>query len=228
MFDDEILLEEILLRDCSKYLSLMRRLYKKGIKRPLLRGSAEVFTDLKRINFKARAKTMNMEERDHQIANSWFYDKFGIKARTDTLFVTTRISMAKHYGTPHYVFPIGGFEVIHSPVISDLFLSMGTHSKYEVARSFGIEHDEIKNINDYKEAKKFFDELYLNDNDTYTRIVSTILEKGNYQKNDFAGAFESGNEIMLKCKAFYMISTDNERVYEFINSFVWDDIYYGN
>ena len=39
----------------------------------------------------------------HEVADAWFYEKFGIKARSQTIFCTPDIDQAREYGTPYVV-----------------------------------------------------------------------------------------------------------------------------
>ena len=44
----------------------------------------------------------------HKVFDEAFQKKFGVKARSNTLFTTKNENTAKGYGTVYYVFPIGG------------------------------------------------------------------------------------------------------------------------
>lgn len=222
--DDEVLIEEKILNNCQPYLKLLKHLYQSGMKRPLLRGSAEPFNVLTRIPVKERKQPMNMEKVDHEITNQWFKDTFGIAARSHTVFVTTNRGLAKHYGTIHYVFPIGKFSIINSPDYADLFLQLGWLEKARIYKDIFNVEDEI-NLETYKDAKTFLEELKNKEYEKYEKVITYILENGNYQKNNYKEAFKNGNEIMLKCKAFYIINADDERINDFINDFIWDEVY---
>lgn len=57
----------------------------------------------------------------HDKMDDQFYKKFGIKARSNSIFCTSILYNAEKYGTPYYIFPIGNYEIIWSPWIFDLY-----------------------------------------------------------------------------------------------------------
>ena len=57
----------------------------------------------------------------HDWVDNWFYKKFGIKARSNTIFCTSHKGYALSYGNLFVIFPIGKFEVIWSSRLKDLF-----------------------------------------------------------------------------------------------------------
>ncbi|MFW5795192.1 MAG: hypothetical protein ACOCV1_06875 [Bacillota bacterium] len=48
----------------------------------------------------------------HEYADKLFYEKFGIKARSSTLFCASHPGMVKIYGNPFIIFPIGKYSLI--------------------------------------------------------------------------------------------------------------------
>lgn len=232
--DDDILIEEILLNNCKPYLTLLKELARNGIKKPLLRGSAQPYDTLTKIKVSERPKPMSMDQEDHQISNAWFKEKFNVAARTETVFVTTSRGLASNYGLIHYVFPIGKFSIINSNKYTDLFLEMGWMQKANIyKKKFGVPEGydletykgDKKFLETYKGVKKFLEDVKTENPSKYKEIVTTILENGDYEKNNFKEAFRNGNEIMLKCNAFYIISEEDDRIKDFINDFIWDDIF---
>ena len=57
----------------------------------------------------------------HEWVDEWFYNKFGIRARSNTVFCINNRNYAMTYGKAYVVFPIGKFEVIWSHAIEDLY-----------------------------------------------------------------------------------------------------------
>lgn len=228
MFDDtdEILMEEQLITKCGPYLRLLKHLAAQGIKRPLLRGSMGDYSGLTRVQVTPRDITMNMSKVNTQIANEWFVGEFGIAARTDTVFTTTNRGMASSYGRINMVFPIGKFSIIHSENYKDLFYALGSKNiletleeqNYDLATLYGHVSDDAGMKND-----ALIEAMIKHDPEEYKNVVKEVLAKGGYRKNDFASAFKSGHEIMLRCKAYFIVSAD-ERIEDFINDFIWDDL----
>lgn len=228
MFDDtdEILMEEQLITKCGPYLRLLKHLAAQGIKRPLLRGSMDDYSELTRVQVKPREMTMNMSKTNTQIANEWFVEEFGIAARTDTVFTTTNRGMASSYGRINMVFPIGKFSIIHSENYKDLFYALGSKNiletleeeNYDLASLYDHVSDDEPKMNE-----ALIEAMIKNDPEGYKKVVKRVLEKGDYKKNEFANAFKSGHEIMLRCKAYFIVGAD-ERIEDFINDFIWDDL----
>lgn len=59
----------------------------------------------------------------HQLADSWFHNKFGIKARSQTIFVSTCQKQASIYSGEHGVIfevePVGDYNLIYSANVDD-------------------------------------------------------------------------------------------------------------
>jgi len=60
----------------------------------------------------------------HEIYDDFFDKKFGIKARSNTVFTTGNYGTAMEYGMVYAVFPIGDFRFVWSPTIDDLYIHM--------------------------------------------------------------------------------------------------------
>lgn len=223
MFDDlDEIPEEKILRSCKPYLDLVARVYKdSGLLRPFLHGSENIKMELTKFTFKPRSKPMNSPLRDFEIANKWFQDNFGIKARSETLFVTTTISVANMYGEPHLVFPIGKFGTIHSDEAKDLYLKLTPSSIIE--QDFKEEYQEYvkEHGKNPKITYEFVDKAYELYPERYEKAVMDILDGFDYKKNDYRNALLSGSEIMLKTKKFYVIRKTDEMM-QFLRDYVED------
>lgn len=66
-------------------------------------------------------KPRDTPEDIHEWADNWFYENFGIRARSNTMFCTSEASKTKQYGELYIVFPIGNFEIIWSHRLKDLY-----------------------------------------------------------------------------------------------------------
>ncbi|WP_350588195.1 MULTISPECIES: hypothetical protein [unclassified Psychrobacter] len=58
----------------------------------------------------------------HNVADNWFYNKFGVRARSETIFCTTDLHQALRFGYVHKIVPIEdeGIRFIYSPNVIDL------------------------------------------------------------------------------------------------------------
>lgn len=60
----------------------------------------------------------------HRLVDDEFEKLFDIKARSQTLFCTPNMAMARRYGVPYYIFPVGKYEIIWSDSVGDLYSSL--------------------------------------------------------------------------------------------------------
>lgn len=59
----------------------------------------------------------------HQIADQWFSEQFGVKARSETLMCTPSLPRAKDYGwvAVAEIEPIGDYTIVYSPNVVDFY-----------------------------------------------------------------------------------------------------------
>lgn len=131
---EEVSIEKIaekIVNDCQPYLKQINKAdYDDPNQRFLLSGrrSNSVF-DKKTVRQDREPLDTNAEV--HKWFDNWFYKKFGIKARSQTVFCTGSNS-AYGYGNAYYIFPIGNFEVIWSRDIKDFYsLSAGHRIEFD-------------------------------------------------------------------------------------------------
>ena len=215
MLDDEdYIIEEKIIDMCGRYLNRLRAVYQSTGKRvAFYRGSPDKVMEGDIKTFQPRTKSMNTLQPIHEISNEWFEYKFGIKARTDTLFVTSNKVQAKEYGFIHYIFPVGGFTTIHSDTYDDLFFKINNREFKKILRKKGMDGEYTGNV---------IGKVAENDLELAKEIVYEILEDGDYAKGKSSAALLSGNEVMLKTKQFIVVPYD-DRFIEFMNTVVYTD-----
>ena len=108
----------------------------------------------------------NLNLRDHKLADQIFYEKFGIRFRSQSVFCTGDISSAKCYGDVAIIKPIGNYKICWSPICHDFI---------EVEQS------------------------HLN--------IIDFIEENRYKIGDLKEALDSGNEIMLFCERYKVLSS---------------------
>ncbi len=146
-------------------------------------------------------KPLDTPRYDHELFDDLLYDKFKIKGRSDTLFVTGDPSIASGYGNSVYmIFPIGSYKIIWSDMVSDLY---NNHYINQIYNKYNIS---FKDVHD-----KHYDERLIKD--LKKNIISTYYI-GNIKK-----AINSGYEIMLSCKEYYGIKW-NKYFYQ-VRSYVY-------
>lgn len=111
-----------------------------------------------------------------------FQENWGWRPRQEGLFVTGDEKSARNYGLLYIVVPIGDFKFLWSYKIHDLFSKLVIDDDVSIKMEWEIE--------------KYFESKYI---DTYS---SENLPK----------AIDTGVEIMLKCKEYYLIGNALEEI----------------
>jgi hypothetical protein len=162
----------------------------------------------------------NRESKDSSSAfmamyDNYFKDRFGYKARSQSLFTFFSEHTADQYKRPagdvYMIFPRGEFKYIWSPYIADLFLDFEEHWGHPPERGFNF----------HVAIKKAMDELGIGDGDEKSGNLSTddkALIMSKVLEDNPEIFLDSGlqhaarqypeHEIMLKCKDYYAISVD--------------------
>ena len=125
----------------------------------------------------------------HKVADDWFFKKFGVRSRSNAVFTTFDYYSADYYGKPFYVFPIGKYTAVSSPVIEDLFNAI----QYKYNYLFDDEY------------KKILSEAIYTSSLTKEEIqkkIEALLNSGNYSKK----LTVHKNEVMITCKNYYILS----------------------
>lgn len=169
---------EILEKDCRPFLNEWKRL---GINDFLYSGRVDYKTFTKKTIRKDR-QPLNTPEAIHQIIDNWFNKKFGVKARSNSMFCSFDMDMIETYGYEHFVFPIGQYKVISSADVGDLFIDL---------------HKYVDNKGKGSIDRYFLDRKLIELKD----IVYEFLKNAKYKE----GLQRHNNEIMLICKDVYLM-----------------------
>lgn len=113
----------------------------------------------------------------HNYVDELFYDEFGIRARSNTLFCSMDAHAVKTYGDPYLIFPIGQYKLIWSPEISDFYGDIIQDAEGYDERT--IERTMEREIEDAVETYKI------------TKVLPDI---------------STYSEIMLYCKKYYALN----------------------
>lgn len=133
-------------------------------------------------------------------SDQWIHDemdngleaKYGWKPRSEGLFVTGDKSQASKYGYEYIVLPFNGYKYTWSPKIKDLFFALYSFSSPMLT---GID----------KFLSLFIKDEYY---DEYVKQRGVANAIKTYKDTNLTKAIDSGNEIIIKCKAYYMMDTD--------------------
>jgi len=107
-------------KDCKPYLKQLNKLNFSNYN--LLRSGRRNVGYFKKLSVRMDRRPIDTPMDIHNWLDNWFHKKFGIKARSQTLFCTSDISFAGSYGSSiYYIFPISNFEIIWSNIVKDIY-----------------------------------------------------------------------------------------------------------
>jgi len=121
--DAELL--ELIKRDCQPFI-------KSNVDGLMFRGMRNKGVGAFKQSVRADRKPKNMAPEIHTKIDDWFQTKFGIKARSETVFVTGDFADARSYGKVYAILPIGEFDFVWSPNVGDLFLMFHNEKEADV------------------------------------------------------------------------------------------------
>jgi hypothetical protein len=131
-----------------------------------------------------------------------FYNKFHWKPRSEGVFVSGRKTDARSYSKDNEVFcffPCNGYKFLWSNVINDLYTFVFEDNN--VNYLIGGSDDDGRNVYD---GDGYDDEEYEEYIFDYFKIISE------YKNTDLKSAIKSNNEIMFKCRYYYVIKSIND------------------
>lgn len=88
----------------------------------LYRGKKGISHDIFIGDVRKNRMPMSTKKSTHDEFDRLFYNKFGVKARSQCLFCTSDAINAATYGKEWIIFPVNKYKIIWSPEIEDLFL----------------------------------------------------------------------------------------------------------
>lgn len=123
---------------------------------------------------------------DHDVMNAWFDENFGVKHRSESLFVAGGSKIDEltelYHDTYYGVFPIGDFKFVWSPEYFDVWAELDTSYPQSTR-------------NDEEKANR-------------KQQVLKILTNGKYSDKDLQSALRSGNEMMIECDEYVIVPAD--------------------
>lgn len=179
---DEIV--EAIKNDCKPYLKDLGGLYKKH---PFLSGRNNNPYDFSRGTVRKDRMPKDTPVELHDIIDNWFYKRFGIKARSNSIFCGLSLGGLSQYGLVKMIFPIGKYTAISSSNIIDLFSEIeDAFTNLGIRAGSGLKDD--------------WHDLLDEDKQTIINSVIHILENGDYKTN----GYKTTVEYMVNCKDYYM------------------------
>jgi hypothetical protein len=158
----------------------------------MFRGVTSTFrTDINIIKCPVNRRSRDTDSTIHHAADDFFFEKFGVRYRSNALFVTGDLDEAGNYGSmmdgkEYIIFPRGAFKFCWSPKVQDFYAaSEGSSPRYD-----GDDEEEL------------------------TQLLFHWLETLEYKNTDLPSAINSRNEIMLHCTTAYAV--DASEMYELL------------
>lgn len=156
----------------------------------------------------------------HNIINNKFKDKFGVKARSESLFAIKNRHLSELYGEPFYVFPKGRYNLIYNEKIEDLYEELfdNIDSTYGIKNSSNL-FDKFENNNKlvWNENSQTFEippknfqntGIYLTKKEFMNDVENIIKDLlYNYKETTKLNKISSTQEIMIITNEVWMIHT---------------------
>ena len=157
----------------------------------------------------------------HGLFNDLLKSQFGINARSETLFVVQDELLALEYGSVYRIFPIGNYEAIWSPSITDVY-DIETLSPTPEFKKIILEAArQIFNVKDYTDSelslalfknkpKPEFSKnpFNLRDKKVLAAVLSQVFKNHGselYVKNNLDKITNNKTEIMLVCDKYIAV-----------------------
>jgi len=208
----DIPFEIVLLEECQPFLEEFKKIYLSGTKLPLRRGMTFQPTEhITKIKVNKNRTPSNTNIRLHNASDQWFLDNFGVKARSQSFFCTSSKAVAKDYGFPFFVFPVGNFEIIWSRRVDDLFMYLREST---VLKNAGVD------VPDRTKAKEMINDPSIISDKLLYETVSNLLDSADYVKGKLDEALASKNEIMVLCDYYYVAEDHDKDVIDFISQYI--------
>jgi len=125
----------------------------------------------------------------HDAADAWFEQKFGVYARSKSLFASGNKHSLSDYGDTYIVLPKGHMSVIWSPKVDDMYGHFET-GHWGTLRQ-GLRLGSVS-------EEEFWHQIGMD------------LDDQDYREGDLPAGIKSGNELMIQCNSYYIIPVADE------------------
>ncbi len=147
--DIKSIMDEII-NDCKPFINDWLKTDQKNF----LYSGRKIDMDFFKRKVRKNRRPLDTDIEIHHMMDNKFYEAFGIKARSQSIFCHSIPST--FYGTPFYIFPVGKYEIIWSNKILDLFGILPNKSDTSY---YNKELERFKNF----DVKKFYKKGNLRD-----------------------------------------------------------------
>ena len=186
---DTSLIVDALKKDCQPFIKDLKKI-KKGQEQSFLYIGRFIKTSFMKKQVRQDRNPSDTPEEIHKFVDNWFYKKFGVRLRSNSVFATFSFQLATAYGFPYFIFPIGKYDSYFSHNSKDLFLTLKK-----------LYYDEMPaSLESFKDYENFLDGEKI-------EIKKIILDWLNNQSKYQKGLKYTDSEIMIHCKEYYLIDT---------------------
>jgi len=168
-------------------------------------------------------------ENIHNLLDDAFQKKFGIRLRSNSIFLTFDTSTAESYGDLYVIFPVGKYEMYYNNNIDDLYMDLGFI--YDNLKNEYIENNDLSGF-EYRTIKdshfKRFRDIKKRFPDYYNHIMKEMYK---YIENELVNDYEKGlpkytidSEIMLYGKKYLALLYDVLMIddnWKKLNKIIW-------
>lgn len=196
----------------------------------LYRGTAKPVTKTMILPVRKDRKPSDTPEYLHYILDGYFYQRFGIKARSQTVFCTQSLMMAKRYGGAVSVIPKGKATFIYSRKIQDLYGALDNNllkrvDWNELKDVIGDRVDDLMkryklsvfNLIDLGKLlkKQHGGNIPTNVLTELSGLVFDMMDYFDYQVTDDPNSIgDMKNEIMVYCDEYYAMERNSNEAYK--------------
>jgi len=163
----------------------------------------------------------------HDIVDVWFYKKFGIKARSQSIFTTPKLTFALRYGNAVAILPKGNVTFIYSNNVMDLFhlISRPLHDHLQDLNfdSINTKYDiELKPSMSIKDIYRSFKYSFSDDSNVPTEVYNVFknvifefMDKMDYIASDTLSVDQVKDvEVMVHCNEYYSVGRKSPESYK--------------
>lgn len=162
---------------------------------------------------------MNMNPRTMATLDKFFQQKFGWQPRKTGVFTSSADSTARGYGLSCLFFPLGSYEYLFHPGVSDLFIELPGPSKNDLDR-FCVKtgrtypKDLAGRIDEYE--KEAYSNVYGASNIALNKKAEALNKEilkfvvDGFQDNKLKDAMAQSTEIVWGCDAYLAVPSSEE------------------
>jgi hypothetical protein len=187
----------------------------KSCKGFLYRGQfSRTIPDIEEVKPRTNRKPRNTPQEIHSIWDGEFKKKFGWKARSEGVFVTSDAVMAENFGRLYLFFPIGPYKYVWSDKYMDVTNDMDREIYeyfYDKERNSELSLNRIWHEStggrlnrDEKVFQKWKEDNIGRIDKVMIKACKSVVD--NYIDDDMSWAILQGNEMTFKCKSYYLVN----------------------